>query len=224
LDGAEKFRAAVIESAANLLGRPNSELRFANGLVVSETGGSISLMQLAASREPEEGLLAADGIFLVNKPTYSYGTHAAHVAVDPDTGQVEVLDYIAVEDVGRAINPMIVSGQAIGALVQGLGGVFLDHLIYDDECQLLTASFADYLMPTATDFPNLRSVALELRLSPTNPLGAKSAGEGGMVPVAAAIGNAVGAALKSIGAQPRTLPLSPPKIWSLIHEREEAEL
>lgn len=221
IDGAEKFRTAVIEAAANLLGRPNSELRFEKGLVISETGGSVSLAQIAASRPPEDDLLAVDGIFLVNKPTYSYGTHAAHVTVDPDTGRVDVVDYVAVEDVGRAINPMIVSGQAIGALVQGLGGVFLDHLIYDGECQLLTASFADYLMPTATDFPFLRSIALELRPSPTNPLGAKSAGEGGMVPVAAAIGNAVGAALRSLGAQPRSLPLSPAKVWCLIHEREK---
>ena len=221
VDGAEKFRTALIEAAANLLGRPNSELRFENGVVTSEAGASISLVEIAASRRADEGPLAVDGIFLVNKPTYSYGTHAAYVAVDPDTGHVEVLDYVAVEDVGRAINPMIVSGQAIGALVQGLGGVFLDHLIYDDQCQLLTASFADYLMPTATDFPSLRSVALELRLSPTNPLGAKSAGEGGMVPVAATIGNAVAAALRSLGAQPRALPLSPPTIWSLIHEEKE---
>ncbi len=222
LDGANKFRTAVIEAAANLLGRPNSELRFENGAVVSDAGASVGLGQIATSRPPEDGLLSVDGIFLVNKPTYSYGTHAAYVAVDPDTGRVEVLDYVAVEDVGRAINPMIVSGQAIGALVQGLGGVFLDHLIYDEQCQLLTASFADYLMPTATDFPSLRSIALELRLSPTNPLGAKSAGEGGMVPVAAAVGNAVGAAVRSCGTQPLTLPLSPSKVWSLIHESAAA--
>lgn len=221
VDGAEKFRTAVIKAAANLLGRPNSELQFENGVVRSEKGDAISLAQIAASRSEEQGPLAVDGIFLVSKPTYTYGTHAAHVAVDPDTGRVELLDYIAVEDIGRAINPMIVQGQAIGALVQGLGGVFLDHLIYDDECQLLTASFADYLMPTATDFPFLRSIALELRPSLTNPLGAKSAGEGGMVPVAATIGNAVAAALKPLGAEPRALPLSPAKVWSLIHEQEK---
>ena len=74
-------------------------------------------------------------------------------------------------------------------------------------------------MPTATDFPALRGVTLERRASPTNPLGAKSAGEGGMVPVAATVGNAVGAALASFGVQPRALPLSPPRLWSLIHER-----
>ena len=101
----------------------------------------------AAARSPRRtraGLAAdpAQGTFANTKRTYSYGAHAAHVAVDPGTGKVEVLDYLAVEDVGRAVNPGIVHGQAIGAAVQGLGGVFLDHIIYDEQAQLLNASFA----------------------------------------------------------------------------------
>ena len=88
-----------------------------------------------------------------NKRTYSYGAHAAHVAVDPKTGHVELLDYVAVEDVGRIINPLTLHGQCVGAIVQGLGGAFLEHLIYDEDGQLLTGSFADYLLPTASDFP-----------------------------------------------------------------------
>ena len=162
------------------------------------------------------GEIVVEATFSNNKRTYSYGAHAAHVAVDDRTGHVEVLDYVAVEDVGRAINPAIVHGQALGALVQGLGGVFLDHLIYDEDAQLLNASLADYLVPTATDFPNVRGVTLELRPSPSNPLGAKGAGEGGIVAVAATIGNAVGAAVRSCGTQPLTLPLSPSRILSLI--------
>lgn len=222
VDGAGKFRLALFEAASMLLGQPNSELRLEDGHVISQAGAKVSLAQIAASCGAEQRPLSADGLFLVNAPTYSYGAHAAYVAVDPDTGRVEILDYVAVEDVGRAINPAIVHGQVIGGLVQGLGGVFLDHLIYDDECQLLNASFADYLMPTATDFPAVRGVPLELRASPTNPLGAKSAGEGGIVPVAAAVGNAVAAALASFGVQPRSLPLSPPRIWSLIHDQDAA--
>ena len=105
---------------------------------------------------------------------------------------------LAVEDVGRAVNPAIVHGQAIGAAVQGLGGVFLDHLIYDADAQLLNASLADYLLPLATDFPNVRGVTLELRPSQSNPLGAKGAGEGGIVAVAATVANAVAAAIRPI--------------------------
>ena len=162
--------------------------------------------------------IVVEATFSNTKRTYSYGAHAVHVAVDDRTGHVEIVDYVAVEDVGRAINPAIVHGQAIGALVQGLGGVFLDHLIYDSEAQLLNASLADYLLPTSTDFPNVRGVTLELRLSPSNPLGAKGAGEGGIVAVAAAVGNAVANALSSFGVEPKELPLTPPMLWRLIQQ------
>src|SRR6201999_3672644 len=82
---------------------------------------------------------------------FSYGTHAAHVAVDARTGAVEVIDYVAMEDIGRVLNPLIAHGQALGAVVQGLGGTFLEHMQYDSDGQLLTGSFADYLLPTASD-------------------------------------------------------------------------
>jgi carbon-monoxide dehydrogenase large subunit len=111
-----------------------------------------------------------------------------------------------------------VHGQSLGAVVQGLGGVFLDHLIYDADAQLLNASLADYLLPTATDFPNVRGVTMQLCLSPSNPLGAKGAGEGGMVAVAASTANAVAAALASLGVEPNELPLTPPRIWQLIQQ------
>ena len=160
--------------------------------------------------------LSAEAAYASNRRTYSYGAHAAHVAVDPKTGHVELLDYVAVEDVGRIINPLTLHGQCVGAIVQGLGGAFLEHFIYDPEGQLLTGSFADYLLPSASDFPTIRAVALEEKPSPTNPLGAKGAGEGGIIPVAGVIANAVAAALSSLGVQPRELPLSPPRVWELI--------
>ena len=125
---------------------------------------------------------------------------------------------MAVEDVGRIINPETLHGQTVGAIVQGLGGTFLEHLVYDADGQLLTGSLADYLMPTMSDFPNIRAVALEVHRSPNNPLGAKGAGEGGIIPVAGVIANAVASALSSLGVQPRELPLTPPRIWHLIHD------
>ena len=97
---------------------------------------------------------------------FSYGTHAAHVAVDPRTGQVELIDFIAIEDIGRVLNPLIVHGQALGAIVQGLGGTFMEHLRYDEDGQLLTASLADYLLPTAADFPYIRGDFMELAVGP----------------------------------------------------------
>lgn len=213
LDAANKLREKILQRAAEHLGRPNVELTIANEHVVAANGTAVSLAELAS-----QAVLSADGTFANTTRTYSYGTHAAHVTVDPRTGRVEILDYIAVEDVGRAINPAIVHGQAIGAIVQGLGGVFLDHLIYDDQGQLLNASLADYLVPTASDYPMVRAVTLELRPSLTNPLGAKGAGEGGIVAVAAATANAVAAALAPLGVGIHDLPLTPPRLWRLIQD------
>ena len=166
--------------------------------------------------------LQADGTYASDKRTYSYGAHAAYVSVDARTGHVQLIDYVAVEDVGRIINPLTLHGQCIGAVVQGLGGAFLEHFIYDEQGQLLTGSFADYLMPTASDFPSIRAVALELRPSPINPLGAKGAGEGGIIPVGGVVANAVAAALSAFGVQPRELPLSPPRVWQLIQDARGA--
>jgi carbon-monoxide dehydrogenase large subunit len=129
-----------------------------------------------------------------------------------------VLEYVAVEDVGRIINPETLHGQCVGAIVQGLGGALLEQLVYDDNGQLLTGSLADYLMPTASDFPSIHAVALEDKPAPYNPLGAKGAGEGGIIPVGGVIANAVADALSSLGIEPRELPLSPPRVWQLVQD------
>jgi len=114
-------------------------------------------------------------------------------------------------------------GQIVGAVVQGLGGALLEHLVYDEEGQLLTGSLADYLLPTASDFPRIRAVVTETYPSPINPLGAKGAGEGGIVPVGGVIANAVASALASLNVQPHELPLSPPRIWQLIETARQAQ-
>jgi carbon-monoxide dehydrogenase large subunit len=206
---AGKLREAISDAAAARLGCDAKAIEIEAGAVRGPHGQSLPLSTFAG--------ISAEMAYASNKRTYSYGAHAAHVAVDPKTGHVELLDYVAVEDVGRIINPATLHGQAVGAIVQGLGGAFLEHFIYDSEGQLLTGSFADYLLPTASDFPHIRAVALEERPSPTNPLGAKGAGEGGIIPVAGVVANAVADALSSFGAQPRELPLSPPRVWALIN-------
>jgi aerobic carbon-monoxide dehydrogenase large subunit len=139
-------------------------------------------------------------------------------------GAVTLLDYITVEDVGRIINPETLHGQTIGAIVQGLGGTLLEHLQYDEDGQFLFGTLGDYLLPTATDFPVIRSVALELCPAPDSPLGAKSAGEGGIIPVGGVIANAVANALRSLGIQPRVLPLSPTRVWGLVVEARERRM
>ncbi|MDB5510127.1 MAG: Carbon-monoxide dehydrogenase [Hyphomicrobiales bacterium] len=213
---ADKLKAMIRESAASKLGCAASEVQIDGETVVTK-GASHPLAGLA------DKPLEAEATFFNKKYTYAYGTQAAHVSVDPGTGHVQVHDYLSVEDVGRMINPLTLHGQAIGGIVQGLGGTFLEHLIYDEHGQLLTGSLADYLMPTASDFPVIRSITLELKPSPNNPLGAKGAGEGGIIPVGGIIANAVANALSHLDVQPMELPLSPPRVWRLIRDAQEAK-
>jgi len=208
LDAVEKFRAALRMQAAERLGCAPDVVRIGDDKVAGPDGRALPLAEFAG--------IAAEGAFLNKKHTYTYGAHAAHVAVDAKTGRVAILDYVAVEDVGRIINPLTLKGQVIGSLVQGLGGTFLEHLVYDEHGQLLTGSLMDYLLPTASDFPNLRSIATEQKPSPINPLGAKGAGEGGMIAAGGVMANAVANALADFGVEPRELPLTPPRVWELL--------
>src|ERR1700693_5923551 len=130
-----------------------------------------------------------------------------------ERGRVELLDLLVVEDVGRIVNPLTLHGQAIGGVVQGLGGAFMENLVYDANGQLLSGNLADYLIPTATDFPKIRAIALENHPSPSNPLGVKGAGEGAIIPVGGRMAHAVANALASFGAMPNQLPLSPARVW-----------
>ena len=205
---AAELRQAIRAAAAERLGCLAGDIAIDQDSAIGPGRATIALRELAG--------LNVESSYASNKRTYSYGAHAAHVAVDPKTGQVQVVDYLAVEDVGRIINPLTLHGQAIGAVVQGLGGALLEHFIYDPHGQLLTGSLADYLLPTASDFPSIRAVALEEKPAPYNPLGAKGAGEGGIIPVGGVIANAVAAALVSLRVEPRDLPLSPPRVWGMI--------
>lgn len=213
---ADKLKQSIRAEGARRLGCAPDDVSFLGDDGVSSKAGGLTLAEISDAK------LAADGTFASHKRTYSYGSHAAHVAVDLSTGHVAVLDYVAVEDVGRIINPETLHGQAMGAIVQGLGGTFLEWLQYDENGQLLTGSLADYLMPTATDFPHIRAVTLEEKPSPNNPLGAKGAGEGGIIPVGGVIANAVAAALRPLGVTINALPLSPPRVWERIEASRPA--
>jgi len=211
LDAVEKFRATVAAAAAARLGCEPGAVKIGDDKVLAPDGRALPLEDFAG--------ITAEGAFVNKKHTYTYGAHAAHVAVDAKTGHVQIVDYVAVEDVGRIINPLTLKGQVIGSLVQGLGGAFLERLVYDEHGQLLTGSLMDYLLPTASDFPNLRSYATDFKPSPINPLGAKGAGEGGIIAAGGVVANAVANALSTFGVEPRELPLSPPRIWELLNRR-----
>jgi carbon-monoxide dehydrogenase large subunit len=212
IDAASNLIAALRERAAARLGVPLQDIVIADGMARAGDR-AVDWAELAAG-------LSVEGVFKSARPTYSYGTAAAHVAVDPRTGHVALIDYLVVDDVGRIVNPLTLHGQVIGATVQGCGSVFGEHLVYDAEGELLVVTLADYLVPLATDYPNLRAVSLDRHPSPNNPLGVKGAGEGGVIPTGGALANAVANAL---GIEPRRLPLSPPALWELIQRRSHDE-
>jgi carbon-monoxide dehydrogenase large subunit/6-hydroxypseudooxynicotine dehydrogenase subunit gamma len=153
--------------------------------------------------------------FEVGHMTYPYGAHVALVEVDPGTGRVEVLRYLVAYEIGRAINPMLVEGQLIGGVAQGLGGALYEQFSYDDAGQPQATTFMDYLIPTAAETPpRVRTVILEDAPSPDNPLGTKGAGEGGITAVGAAVANAVRDALRLTDGV-TALPLAPPRVVAL---------
>ena len=168
---------------------------------------------VAGSQDSTQGRIASPTV------AWSNGAHAAVVAVDPETGAVELLRYVVVHDCGREINPMIVDGQIRGGVAQGIGGALLEEVLYDEEGQLLNGTLADYLVPTAEEVP---PVELERREtpSPLNALGIRGVGEGGAIVPPAAIANAIEDALSRLGGEPRAVvrrtPLTPPYVRSLI--------
>ena len=208
LDATKNLHDLMRAAASKRFGCVPSEISIREDRIIGPDGVCATLADFAG--------LTAEGIFLNKKHTFTYGTHAAHVTVDAKIGQVEIVDYIAVVDCGRIINPMTVRGQVIGSLVQGLGGALLEDLRYDEEGQLLTGSLADYLLPTAGDFLNLRAIVTDMFPSPTNPLGAKGAGEGGIIAAGGIVANAVANALRAFGVEPRELPLTPQRVWEMV--------
>lgn len=208
VEAAGKLKVAIREAAAKHLNCNADDVSIDGDKAVGPSKTSIPLGTLAG--------VNSEGTYASKNRTYSYGAHAAHITVDPGTGQIALLDYVAVEDVGRIINPLTLHGQTIGAIVQGLGGAILENLAYDEEGQFLAGSLADYLLPTCGDFPVIRAFAMEIKPAPHNPLGAKGAGEGGIIPVGGIIANAVANALSSLGVEPCVLPLSPSRVWELV--------
>jgi aerobic carbon-monoxide dehydrogenase large subunit len=214
LIAARELRTQILAAAAELLQAPVEQLRYEGGTVQSEAGATLELAALAGRG------IAHEATFRNSKHTYTNGAHAVHIAVDPGTGKIEVVDYVGIEDVGRKINPLTLHGQAVGSIVQGLGGALLEHFVYDAEGQMLSGTLADYLVPLVTDFPNIRSQAVELHPSPFHPLGAKGAGEGGTIPVGGLLGNALADAFSEFGVQPHELPLSPARVWRLLQQAQ----
>jgi len=195
-------------------------LRYAYG----ENARKLMTMKLAGPRPgpalpPERGGpgLEASGFYSPPHGSFASGVHGAIIEVDPKTGMVTFLKYAAVHDCGHVINPTIVEGQVHGGVAQGIGGAYYERLVYDEEGQLLNASFMDYLLPTAAEVPTIIVDHVETP-SPLNPLGVKGAGEAGVIPVPALFASAIDNALVSFGIRVREMPLHPRKLYELLQE------
>ncbi len=214
--------------AAHLLETGEDDIAFTGGrFTVKGTDRSVGLFEAAAAAAdgksvPEDlrGPLAASCDETVLQLGFPYGAHVCEVEIDPDTGALELVAYTAVDDVGRAINPMVVDGQTHGGIVQGVGQALWELCAYDAQGQLLSASFMDYAMPRAASMPSFTTEISEVH-TPTNRLGVRGAGEGGTTGALGAVVNAVVDALAAFGVDHLDMPVTPEKIWRAIHKAKQ---
>lgn len=224
---AQQLKQKILTIAGNHLNVDPAKLDLRDGMIYQKGTEApplaldeiVSLVREGKLNNRGENDLEVTAYFHCAQLTHTYGVHLAHVAIDPETGKLDILKYLVVEDVGRCINPLLVHGQTVGAAVQGIGGTVLEQFVYSENGQLLTTTLMDYLLPTSTDVPPIDSVILEEAPSPLNPLGVKGAGEGGIVGTGAALANAVTMALAPLGVQVRDLPLSPDRIREWIRHQ-----
>ena len=158
----------------------------------------------------------------VNLAAFPYGCHVCEVEIDPDTGEIEIVRYTAVDDCGRAVNPMIVHGQVHGGIVQGVGQALWEQCVYEPGSgQVLSGSFMDYAMPKADMVPFFDTELSEVP-SPTHPLGIRPAGEGGTTPALGVVINAVVDALSEFGVSHIEMPATPERVWRAMHGNGKA--
>jgi carbon-monoxide dehydrogenase large subunit len=219
----DKLAAKLRRIAAHLLEANDSGIELADGRAfprgLPATGIDIAELAREAYRGhnlPDEIPPGLEESHLFNPAasTYPYGAHAAVVEVNPDTGKFEILRYAVVNDSGTMINPAIVEGQIYGGVAQGIGSAKLEELVYNDDGQLQTMSFMDYLLPTAADVSEIELELQETR-APEVPGGMKGVGEIGILAPTAVLANAIVDALSPLGVEVDELPLDPGRIWQL---------
>jgi carbon-monoxide dehydrogenase large subunit len=228
VDGAEKIVAKGRKFAAHVLEAAEGDIEFRDGVfTIAGTDRSIDIMTLA---QRARGLKAPGlpetldeiGLSTTNKNTYPNGCHVCEVEIDAETGVTQVLRYSLVDDFGRIINPLLVSGQIHGGIVQGVGQALLEHGIFDaDSGQFVTGSFMDYAMPRAADFPSFE-IGFNNVPCTTNVLGLKGAGEAGSVGALGAAMNAIVDALSPLGIRHIDMPATPHRVWQAIQQAKQA--
>jgi len=197
--------------AASMLSNPDRRMGYGELAHISQGMPGFSFP------EGFTGGLEETHYFTPSQSTYCNGTAVVELEIDRDTGQIKILDYVMAHDSGKLINPLIVDGQVIGSIAHGIGNATLEWMQYDEGAQPITTNFGEYLLPMATDVPNIRIVHLETP-SPLNPLGVKGVGEGGTIPAAAAIVSAMEDALSEYGVIFTEAPLVPQRVFEKLKE------
>ena len=221
----DKVKAKARKIAAHKLEAAEDDLDFSDGnFTVKGTDKSISFGEVALTayipHDYPEGVepgLEENGFYDPANFTFPFGSHISVVEIDPDTGEVELLKYLCVDDVGNVINPMIVDGQVHGGLAQGIGQALLEGAHYDENGQLVTGSFMDYALPKAQNFPNFET-GRTVTPCPHNPLGVKGVGEAGAIAATACVANAVIDALYSHGVRDIEMPMTSERVWNALQK------
>jgi len=210
-DNLKKLAADRLEASAG-------DLEITNGAVrVAGTDRGVSFAELARAAQPD--LLSVSDICEAPPVTYPNGTHLAEVEIDPDTGGVEIVKYIVVDDFGVTLNPLLLAGQVHGGAVQGIGQALLERAVYDaDSGQLVTASLMDYALPRAGNAPDFHFETRNVRCA-TNKLGVKGAGEAGAIGSCPAVMNAIVDALhRAFRIRHIDMPATPERVWQALEE------
>jgi aerobic carbon-monoxide dehydrogenase large subunit len=227
-EAAKAVRGKILRIASEHFECAEEDLAIADGKVsiAGVPGKSVGLGELAIKANPMRGAvrpgtepgLESTRYFGPAAGATASGVHAVILEVDPETLAIEIRKYVVVHDCGTVINPMILAGQIHGGVAQGIGNAFYEKLVFDDDGQLLNASLADYLLPTALDVPTME-LGHTVTLSPLNPLGIKGAGEAGAIPVGALFAQAIEDALDlpTRGIEILEIPLSPSRLWELVN-------
>jgi aerobic carbon-monoxide dehydrogenase large subunit len=215
--------------ASALLEAPPEEIEFSNGVFSARNGSGatktiqeIALATFAAHNLPDgvEPSLDSDATYDPDNFSFPHGTHLCAVEVDTETGMVTIRSYVAVDDIGKVVNPLIVDGQVHGGIAQGIGQALYEEAVYDDEGNLLTTTMADYLVPSAADLPSYVTSRTESPAS--NRLGVKGVGEAGTIASTPAVVNAIVDALRPFGIRDITMPCTPERVWRAIQGARES--
>lgn len=232
LMAADKIIVKAKKIAAHALQVHAEDVEYSEGVFASSKGGGTITMKevvLLASKpnllpDDMEPGLSSTAVFNNKKANFPSGCHIVEIEIDEDTGEVEMIQYKVVDDVGNVMNPLLLKGQIMGGLAQGVGQMLMENLVYDDQTgELLSASFMDYAMPHAEDFSYVE-IKANPDPTPSNPLGVKGAGEAGCVGALPAIANALVDALSPLNVRDVPMPATPERLWQIIQDAKSEQV